>query len=458
MDENRQPQPELIDVGVLERITKAERESQIDVAKRYPRSLSLFHERSLALATHGVDVAASCFYAIPRAGKLIEGPSVRLAEIVASSWGNLRCESRVIDVGDSFVTSEGSAWDLETNYANRREVRRRITTKEGLRYNDDMIMTTGNAACSIAFRNAVFSVVPSAHVNPILEAARRVAVGDQQTLAANVDRWLALFVKGGITTDRVLASLGARTQADLTLEDLRVLQATLTALRDGDLSPDEAFPVGGGVEEPPPEGKRGFGFKGRAAKTTKPAEPAKPAAPAASPAKPAAPAATPPAETTKPTAPAPGAQDKAETPAAKPPANGTINPDARSTGSMNWKDGVDRVNRCTSLPELENVIVGDKRMRVHTAADLKRAALKKAAGPAATPGQLALGVRQPTGDEPPHNPATGEVINDGRTILAGSLEAGDKVHVEARGTTAPPPDDDAPPNFDEPPPSNKVEF
>lgn len=406
--QNGQSQPEIIDVGVLERITKAERESQIDVAKRYPRALSLFRERALELATLDVDIAASCFYALPRAGKLIEGPSVRLAEIVASSWGNLRTESRVIDVGEVFVTSEGTAWDLETNYANRREVRRRITNREGKRYNDDMIMTTGNAACAIAFRNAVFSVVPSAHVNPILDAARRVAVGDQQTLAANVDRWLALFVKGGIPTERVLSSLGRRTQEDLTLEDLRVMQATLTALRDGDLTPELAFPVGGDVDEPPEEGKRTFGPKGARVK---------PEAPAAAADK------SPPTPRPKPTPNPP-----------PPPPTAEGDTDTRPTGSMDWKAAVERVEACKSLAELENVIIGDKRMRVHAAADNKRVLLTKAPeqeSPAQT--GLPLTTRGTFEAEPLHNPATGVV---------------DPADV--------PPDEEPPPDFDDPPADGAV--
>ena len=49
------------------------------------------------MATIDAEVAGSCFYKLSRGGKTIEGPSVRLAEIVASAWGNLKFGARIID-------------------------------------------------------------------------------------------------------------------------------------------------------------------------------------------------------------------------------------------------------------------------------------------------------------------------------------------------------------------------
>src|SRR5678816_4803120 len=98
------------------------------------------------------------FYSLPRGGRNIVGPSVRFAEVVASSWGNIRSGARIIDIDDKFITAQGQCFDLEKNICVQVEVKRRITKKDGKRYDDDMIGVTGNAACSISLRNAVFKV------------------------------------------------------------------------------------------------------------------------------------------------------------------------------------------------------------------------------------------------------------------------------------------------------------
>src|SRR5690606_7715376 len=148
---------------------------QISTAKRFPRSIKAFKDMAMAMATLDEETAESCFYALPRGGKTVEGPSARLAEIVASAWGNMRIEGRPIAEDDRFVTSRGTAWDLQTNVAFAFESRRRITDKQNRRYNDDMIGVTANAATSIALRNAVFKAVPSAFWRPIYLRCREVA-------------------------------------------------------------------------------------------------------------------------------------------------------------------------------------------------------------------------------------------------------------------------------------------
>ena len=146
----------------LSLITKAEIDVQISTAKAFPRSLKQFQDRAMSMATFSEEIAASCSYALPRGGKSLEGPSVRLAEIIVSSFGNIRSGARVIANDGKTITAQGICHDLETNNCVTVEVKRRITDKNGKTFNEDMQVVTGNAACAIAFRNAVFKVVPSA--------------------------------------------------------------------------------------------------------------------------------------------------------------------------------------------------------------------------------------------------------------------------------------------------------
>ena len=148
-------------------VISSEVEAQLVAAHRFPRRITLFAERAEAMACLNEDIADACMYALPRAGKTIEGPSARFAEIMATCWGNLRAEARPLEVRDRDVLVRGTCWDLESNVAIAFEVTRRITNREGKRFDDDMIAVTTNAAGSIALRNAILKVVPKAYWDPI---------------------------------------------------------------------------------------------------------------------------------------------------------------------------------------------------------------------------------------------------------------------------------------------------
>lgn len=229
---------------MLEAQTRGEIDIQIVTAKRFPRSIQSFKAKALAMATLDEETAAACFYVLPaRKGsdKPIEGPSARLAEIVASAWGHMRIEARVVGEDERFVTSRGTAWDLENNVAIAFEVRRRITDRSNRRYSDDMIGVTANAASSIALRNAVFKVVPSAFTREIYLKCREVAVGNAQTLGAKRQAMLEYFQKMGVPPARVFALLEVKGVDDITLDHLATLKGLATAIKEGETSVDEAF-------------------------------------------------------------------------------------------------------------------------------------------------------------------------------------------------------------------------
>jgi len=232
---------ELVDVEplnlpVMRAMDRAQLDVQIATAKQYPRVLSKCLDNALELATIDADVAATMFYVLPRAGKRIEGPSVRLAEVIAYSWGNIRAESRVISVERAYVVAEGTCFDVERNTGFRVVVKRRITRKNGQRFDDDMIGVTSNAACSIAMRNAVFKCIPQAYVKKIYEASRLASIGKASTMSqtrANLVEW---FAKTGIDETLLLTMLKVRSIEDVGTDELIIARGIKTAIKDGETS------------------------------------------------------------------------------------------------------------------------------------------------------------------------------------------------------------------------------
>jgi hypothetical protein len=248
---------EVQSMTTLDVLNRSEIDIAIATAKRYPRSITAAKRDALTLATLDEETAATMFYALPRGGKRIEGPSVRLAEIIGHAWGNIRYGARTVEIGADHVTAQGVCFDLEKNVQASYEVRRRITDKHGRRYNDDMINVTANAANSIALRQAIFKVIPYSLVKSIYEEARQAAIGKALTMEQRRARAFEWYAKLGVSEARVLTLLGHKAVEDVTIDDLVTLTGLKTALTDGETTVEEAFADATPVKEPPAAGSTG---------------------------------------------------------------------------------------------------------------------------------------------------------------------------------------------------------
>ena len=136
----------------------------------------------------------------------------------------------------------GQCRDLENNIAVRVKVRRRITYKDGRRFNDDMIAVTANAACSIALRNAIFKIVPGAYLKPVFDRCKKTAVGDAMSLANRRAEVIKRVTQFGVAEDRILHVIGRKSIDEVTFDDVAILIGLGTAIKDGDTTVEEAFP------------------------------------------------------------------------------------------------------------------------------------------------------------------------------------------------------------------------
>jgi len=223
----------------------AQIDSQVATARKYPRNLRKLTDNAIAIVTIDKETAASCNYAVPRGGKSITGPTIHLAKILAQQYGNMRVEAKVVDVGEKHVTSQAVAWDLETNLAVKVEVKRSIVTKEGKRFSDDLVVVTGNAANSIAMRNAVFAVVPRAIVDKVYKTAIEMVRGDlsdeKKLIAKRKEVVDALIQTYNVKEEEILAAVGRVSLLHVTADDILVLIGIGQAIKDGDTTVDEAF-------------------------------------------------------------------------------------------------------------------------------------------------------------------------------------------------------------------------
>lgn len=242
----------IISSEAIEAINRAEVDVQISTAKKYPRELSRVLKQIEALATLDTETAEDCFYALRRGkgddAKVIEGLSVRFAEIMANAWGNVRIATRIIGNDGKMITAQGVCHDLESNVATSVEVHRRITDKQGRTYSDDMVVVTENAASAIAYRNAVLKVIPKAITKSIVENVKQVALGKALDLETSRANCFANYKKIGVTEVQLCEYLEVKTVQDINKEHIFTLKGLWNAIKEGSTSVKETF-IQKGVEK-----------------------------------------------------------------------------------------------------------------------------------------------------------------------------------------------------------------
>lgn len=246
--ENSQVQTvEVMQAETLQSMDRAEIDMQIATAKRFPRNIQQCLDNIRALSMIDEETMESCFYHLERKDKdgqikEIEGMSVRMAEIFVSCWGNLRVATRIIGNDGRKITAQGICFDVQNNVAVSSETSRRITNKSGKTYSDDMQIVTGNAASAIAFRNAVFKVIPAAVTKSITNEIKQKLL-EMTSTKINQKRRNAVewFTKRGVTEDELRKYLGTDNLETISAEKIVELRGVATAIREGSSSIDEVF-------------------------------------------------------------------------------------------------------------------------------------------------------------------------------------------------------------------------
>jgi hypothetical protein len=244
-NEFESPQVEVVPVSIIESQEKAVSDSRVSVAKQYPRNIARAKTNIVTIVQMDKETAESCSYSLPRDGKTISGPTIALANIVMQQYGNLSVDAKIVNIGDTTLTVQASAWDMENNTAVRHEVIRKITNKIGKRFSEDMIVLTANAAMSIAKRNVIFGIIPKPVWFAGYQAAQRLIVGDISTDEALsvrrreiVDKLMAAY---DVTEKDVLNVLGFNSLNQIKGDHLQVLIGIGVSIRDGDTTVEQVF-------------------------------------------------------------------------------------------------------------------------------------------------------------------------------------------------------------------------
>jgi hypothetical protein len=233
-------------VASLAEIEAAQIDQQIATAKRYPRDEDASVGKAIKLATYNPKIAQGCIYMRPTGKKdrimsFAEGPSIRLAECLKSSWGNLRLGTRVVGEKDGNIHVQAVCHDLESNVYETSEVAKSITRSGGGRYSDTMIQNVIGAASKIALRNVIFSVIPKAFAEQIMDECRKTIVGEGEDKAALYSAIVSSFADMGIDEARMLSVVDRQDYPAGSDGELVFLIGLNNAIKDGICTCEDVF-------------------------------------------------------------------------------------------------------------------------------------------------------------------------------------------------------------------------
>ncbi len=239
---------EVLTPSALESIERASIDVQVSTAHRFPRSLEQFKKRALDMVQQDLETAESCIYSRPVGKgddgkqKYAEGASIRMAEIVAACYGNIRFGARIVEQTERYVKAEGVAHDLESNTAGKSEAMESTVKRDGRPYDERMRIVVAKACLSKALRDAIFRVVPRALCKSVYDAAQKVIAGQNLPIEARrkkAQQWLT-----GLRVEdaRVFAVLSVKGWSEVGEEQLLLLTGLKTAMKDNEITLNEAFP------------------------------------------------------------------------------------------------------------------------------------------------------------------------------------------------------------------------
>jgi hypothetical protein len=231
------------DAGTMAEVARAQQEIQAAVimARRFPRDeFSAMTRIITACKRH--TLASEALYAYPRGkdaggkAQIVKGPSIRLAEVIAQAWGNLRYGITELERTPEKSLARAYAWDLETNVAAETvfEVPHTRHTKTGsYKLSDprDIYENLANSA-SRRLRSCILRIIPQ----DVVERAEQQVVltlksGSGAPLQDRIREMVIGFSAVGVPQDAIEKRLGHA--LDITTEDELIdLRTIYQAVKD----------------------------------------------------------------------------------------------------------------------------------------------------------------------------------------------------------------------------------
>jgi hypothetical protein len=217
----------------------------IFMSKQFPRDTFAASQRINKMCSRK-GLAEVSQYTFPRGGQKVNGPSIRLAEAIAQSWGNI--DYGIIELSNSNGLSEmmAYAWDLETNVRRSMvfSVKHERDTKKGktqLTDNRDIYEMTANLGAR-RVRACILGVIPADIVDEAVKICNEtLAKGEGNNFDDSLKSMLNAFEKSFKVSRQQIEDYIGYPITSFDKNDLGTLKGVFDAIKDGMAKREDYF-------------------------------------------------------------------------------------------------------------------------------------------------------------------------------------------------------------------------
>ncbi|MEK3935971.1 hypothetical protein MKY41_11640 [Sporosarcina sp. FSL W7-1349] len=218
---------------------------QIFMARQFPRNVFQSEKRILDACKRPA-LAQTAVYSYPRGNQRVEGPSIRLAEVLAQNWGNLAFGVKELEQRPGESVAMAYAWDLETNVRQEKVFTVPHTRKAGgqIKKLDDprdiYELVANNGARRL--RACILGIIPGDIVELALNECNKTLTGNnEKPLKERIANALAAFKNQYRVTQEMIEQRFGYNAESFTEYDYLELIKIFNSLRDGMSKVDDWF-------------------------------------------------------------------------------------------------------------------------------------------------------------------------------------------------------------------------
>lgn len=244
---------EIVDQGPGSVMVEAEKQASAQriqaalvIAQKFKRN-ELQAEKRILEACQRFDLAEKAFYAFPRGGESVKGLTIRVTEMMARYWGNLKYGIRELEQGEGRSIVESFCWDLETNVEVTRAftVQHRIKLKSGAmkeltdpRDVYEMVANQGQRRV----RACILEIIPEHIVETVKDQIHStLKAGDKKMSFADRLRQMVLLFSGlGVTQEHIEKRIG-HPIAECNVDEVVELSAVYRSIKEGEYGREKWF-------------------------------------------------------------------------------------------------------------------------------------------------------------------------------------------------------------------------
>lgn len=217
----------------------------IFMAKQFPRDTVEASNKIIKMCERK-SLAEVSQYTYPRGGQTINGPSIRLAEAIAQSWGNI--DYGIIELSNSNGLSEmmAYAWDLETNVRRTmvfsvKHERKAKGVINNLTDSRDIYELTANMG-SRRVRACILGIIPGDIIDEAIETCKKtLTTGESKNLDDQIKKMLMSFDKQFKITRKQIEEFVGFGIENFDESNLFALKGVFDSIKDGMAKREDYF-------------------------------------------------------------------------------------------------------------------------------------------------------------------------------------------------------------------------